>query len=228
MNVSLTPELLERQLTRRFSSSNKNSGQFTINKDLYIDLLCVFNDPNKFKASDFLDYPLPSILLYLKKTHELYKSKNLQEIVMAVEKLDEQDGVISALRFSLSSFFAKFKKDLEGHIQEEEVKLFPYVESLLISENSHRSSLPIQRTILGDFLNQHDDHLERDLFNLVKALENLSDKYSDSFAFRMLLNKVSIFELDLRVHAKIEEEVLVPKAIALEKKVFGKNVILSD
>ena len=231
MNFELTPDLLERQVARRFNLSDQlseHSSESLVKQDLYIDLLCVFNDPDSFKASDFLNYPLSSILLYLKKTHELYKVRSLQEIMMAIERLNRTDNVIAQLQSSLISFFAKFKNDLEGHIGEEEAKLFPYIESLLVSQHNQRVSAPVQKTVLGDFLSHHDDHLERDLYNLVETLKALSQTYKDSFAFRMLVNRLSVFELDLRIHGKIEEEVLVPKVIELEKKIFGGSTILSD
>ncbi|MEM7549873.1 MAG: hypothetical protein AAF363_09365 [Bacteroidota bacterium] len=227
MNFELTPDLLERQVARRFNQfdqPNECLGKFEITKDLYIDLLCAFNDPDSFKASTFLDYPLPSILLYLKRTHELYKTRSLQEIMMAIERLNRADHTIAQTQSFLLSFFTKFKSDLESHIKEEEVKLFPYIESLMVSQENQIANFSVEKTALQDFLCHHDDHLEADLFNLVKILEALSEKHTDSFDFRMLVNKLSVFELDLRIHGKIEEEVLITKAIALEKKALSRNI----
>jgi regulator of cell morphogenesis and NO signaling len=227
MNFELTPELLERQVTRRFNklSNQLDEGlsKLAINEDLFLDLLCIFKEPDSFRASDFFNYPLPAIIGYLKKTHELYKVKSLQEILMVIERLDRSNNELGKLRTSLFSFFATFKNDLEKHIDEEEVKLFPYIQKLFEYQHNQHLGIPIQEPILADFFHNHNDCLERDLYNLVQALEALSESHTDSFAFRMLVNRLTVFELDLRIHGKIEEEVLLVKASDLEEKIFGKT-----
>lgn len=186
----------------------------SISDDFYIDLLCAFHDPNSFCARDFMAYPIDSILMYLKQTHVLYTTKSLNDISTNIQELVTSDKKFEKLRTSLHQFFIGFRADLEKHILEEEKHLFPYIEALVAQPNATSGT---GKTPLEAFLNHHDDSHEKDLQNLTLTLTNLSS-YQDSFAFRMLINRLSLFELDLRIHAKMEEEVLLPMAIALEKK----------
>ena len=228
MQMNISSDLLSRQIESRFVVSSQKSSDHilkpSIAEDFYMDLLCVFNDPEKFKASDFKDYPLSSILLYLRSTHDLYRTKSLQEVSSAIENLSKKENYFGKLQLSLERFFSRFKSELEAHINEEEEELFPYIETLLLAKNKNQfSTATDQKATLNRFLKHHDDHLEKDLNSLVNALNKLSETYQDSFAFRMLVNRISIFELDLKIHAKIEEEVLVPKALILEERILNQG-----
>ncbi|MEM8567432.1 MAG: hemerythrin domain-containing protein [Bacteroidota bacterium] len=220
MNLELSTDQFSQQINRRFTGSKEMDGTVnsTLDEDFFVDLLCVFNDPERFDASDFMDYPISSILLYLKKTHELYTTESLQGVTNAIEVLSKRNPELSTLKVGLDNFFSNFRNKLEEHIEEEEKTLFPYVESLINAKDGDSMIKTTTESVLTDFLKHHDDELEEDLRDLVVALKTLPKKYNDdSFAFRMLLNKVSIFERDLNVHGKIEEQVLIPKALVLEK-----------
>ncbi|MEM0940849.1 MAG: hypothetical protein AAGI25_13800 [Bacteroidota bacterium] len=226
MYLDINSDLLGRQIESRFAGIYKESNdsllKASIDEDFYLDLLCVFNDPERFEASDFINYSLTSILLYLKKTHDLYTSKSLHEVESAIADLSKKDSHLLKLQLSLQRFFSNFQMELEAHIKVEEDKLFPYIETLLFAKDQNSlSNVSNQELSLKGFLEHHNDHLEKDLNNLVNSLKELSKKYKDSFAFRMLVNKIFMFELDLRIHGKIEEEVLIPKAILLEEKLLN-------
>lgn len=74
-----------------------------------------------------------------------------------------------------------------------------------------------------DFLLHHSDDLENEIHLFVKKLETIAASYDDNFAFRMMITRLSVFELDLRIHGKIEDEVLMPLALQLENDVLGSD-----
>jgi regulator of cell morphogenesis and NO signaling len=225
MKFELTTDLLERQVTRRFTNFSNipdtEINKLVTNQNLIVDLLCAFNKPESFSASDFVSYPIPVLIDYLRKTHELYKQKSLREILMVIEQLDGSDDGLIKLQSTLFDFFVKFKVDLEKHIAEEEEVLFPFIEKLIDGQYHNLLGSSSPNTILADFLQNHDNSLEKELHNLALALEALTDLYFDSFAFRMLVNRLVIFELDLRIHGMIEEEVLITKALELERSLLN-------
>jgi len=220
-SIKGNPDIYHELIERRFREENKCVGLTkSINDDFYVDLLCVFHQPESFKAEDFLNYSLSSILLYLRQTHLLYTNKVLEEISASIEELSKSDKKFEKLQTSLQLFFDKFRADLEEHIQEEEKHLFPYIDTLIDSKELPKPGFDLERKIqLIDFLLHHDDSHEEDLKKLTLAL-NKTSSFDDSFAFRMLVNRLSLFELDLRIHAKMEEEVLMPMALALEKSIL--------
>ncbi|MEM1407224.1 MAG: hemerythrin domain-containing protein [Bacteroidota bacterium] len=225
MDLELSADQFSQQINRRFTGSQEvdNTINPSLDEDFFVDLLCVFNDPERFDATDFMDYPISSILLYLRKTHELYVTESLQGVSNAIENLAKRNSTLGALKQGLDNFFSNFRNKLEAHIEEEETTLFPYIESLIDAQMGDSITKATPESVLTDFLKHHDDELEEDLRDLVVALKMLPKKYNDdSFAFRMMLNKVSILELDLNVHGKIEEQVLIPKALVLEKALLTR------
>ncbi len=221
-NTAIHPNFFNELIESRFISSASKENAKPISDEFFMDLLCAFHDPAAFSAKDFQSYPLPLILLYLRQTHELYMGRSLQEITTDIRELTKKDIRFEKLEISLGHFFQNFSNNLEKHIQEEEDQLFPYIDALIsISENKASGFNYNQKKQLVNFLLHHDDSHEEDLSKLIQALRK-SPLIQDSFALRILVNKLSIFELDLRIHSKMEEEVLMPMAVALEQHVLNK------
>ena len=66
----------------------------------------------------------------------------------------------------------------------------------------------------------HTDEPEKKLRSLIELLEDKKEHFEDQLALNVLLSKLESFERDLLVHAKLEEQVLIPKALELEKEVL--------
>ena len=195
--------------------------------DFYNDMVIVFQDPSKFEASTFEKYPISLILDYLRITHRFYIEKRLGEIEQAIEKLKTSNNeLVNEWYPCLIHFMGEFGKDMIHHIMEEEENLFPYVDELLKArENKVLNYTTEQKICLLSFMLDHDDVVEKELHDLVESLSGQLEKFNDSFSFRMLLNHMRTFELDLRIHARMEEEVLIPRSIVLEKGVLNDSSI---
>nr|MCU0468987.1 hemerythrin [Arcicella sp.] len=59
----------------------------------------------------------------------------------------------------------------------------------------------------------------------LKQVSQIIKKYSDNetvpLPFKIFMNQVDLFEIELRKHAIIEDHVLVPMVIELEQKLKG-------
>ncbi len=225
MNVTDHIQTFEQILDYRIGAGS--DAAISIKKDqvasFYVDILGLFNHPETFDGPSFYKYPLPLVLHYLKRAHIHYLGKNLLELEQAINGIARRLPELTELKTSLQRFFSSFKKDLTRHIEDEEELLFPYIESLWKAQTKGMASIDIvQKLKLMDYMLEHSDAQEKDLSDLVRSLEHLNDYIKDSFAFKMLVNRMKLFELDLRIHGKIEDEVLVPLAIDLEKKILKR------
>ena len=72
---------------------------------------------------------------------------------------------------------------------------------------------------LGGFIDAHDD-TEGALSHAKKVVDSYAPSNTSITPHRILINQLMNFETDLRIHAFIEEKVLIPRAIALEKKLL--------
>ncbi|MEO1052093.1 MAG: hypothetical protein AAFX87_15785 [Bacteroidota bacterium] len=216
-------QLYTRLIDRRFDIQLANSSQneLSTDTDFYMDLLCAFHKPEDFDAQKFFRHPLDLIIKYLKHTHQFYITKNLPEIELAISLIAEHRPDLRWLQATMSTYYLQLHDHLKKHLEDEEINLFPYIEALIKAERSRKLSYDLPRKIkLMDFLLDHSHDIENDLKDLVAKLKTMEEQYQDSFAFRMLVTRLSVFELDLRIHARIEDEVLMPMAFELENKVL--------
>ena len=94
-------------------------------------------------------------------------------------------------------------------------------------ENGHHEletlQKEIQKNALVDFVKDHEAHDD-----VMKGIRNITNNYevsaSTSLHLKVIYFALKQLEVDLTNHARIENEVLFPKALALEQKV--KSLLL--
>ena len=187
----------------------------------------VFLNPNSFSATQFFKYPIHIVLRYLQKTHTFYTNKYLNEIAFMIDGLSIKSSHRSSWKPVLLKIFYEYSQELIRHIEQEENELFPYVNSILNAlekDTSHFSFEPKLKLI--NHLIHHNDEAEQRLNLLINILENKSDRFDNSLALNVLITKLRIFERDLTIHAKLEDEVLLPRAIELESILSHRSDII--
>ncbi|MEQ8714219.1 MAG: hemerythrin domain-containing protein [Cyclobacteriaceae bacterium] len=221
--MNSSSDILQQAIDRRFDgATSANSDAVAINNDFYMDVLSVFHAPERFDAEDFQKYPVEVILDYLRRTHGFYLTKNLPELDFAAATLAKREPRLVALQETILSFFTDFRSKLEKHISEEESQLFPYLD-MLIQAKGNDQKVDNTRSKLIDFMVHHSDDLEDELNATVKKMEMIAEGTKDSFALKMMITRLTFFELDLRIHGRLEDEVLMPLALQLEKDVVGSD-----
>lgn len=210
----------------RFNIDTKNTKEIyentvlaEINPDFLTDVLNVFCNYKPVKNNAFKNYPTPILIDYLKRSHDYYLTKTLPELGGNIHVLlQNYDNKLHPLIETLYSFYFNYKTDLKEHIKDEEELLFPYVQNLYnaVYNNSH---LPLKSLLkeysIVEFINNHDD-IDTELGEIIDVLLSYKPPKTNIASYRMLIQKLKTFELDLKLHAFIEDEVLVPKIIDLE------------
>lgn len=163
-----------------------------------------------FDRNDFEYFELGSLMQYLQKTHKFYLERRIPEIFQTIEHIKMSNAVDSTIVRLIDLIFGLYAEKLSRHIQDEEKGLFHYINSLV---NNNR---PANSTVLEDFLHEHDDtDYELDqLLDILKKVEVPNGRFSP---LDILRSQLMIFKADLQVHAGIEEEVVLPMALSLEK-----------
>jgi regulator of cell morphogenesis and NO signaling len=112
-------------------------------------------------------------------------------------------------------------EDFIHHIHEEESRLFNRIDllqSIEAGEFSTRDALTILEQdpihYLADHHEIHDDEMEG-----IRKLTNNYELTADApLTIKVLYHELQNFEKELSIHAKIEDELLFPKAVELEKE----------
>jgi len=200
--------------------------------DLQVDqqfiqtLLKMFEDDSCFPKEELEKHSLEIILDYIQRTHRFYLQKKLPEIEQSVEQLlanyDDQHPILPLLR----NFYHNYKNDLTAHIRAEDQHLLPHIRVLLETEQEYFNPTVVAQKIKGyslqQFIDTHED-TEGDLQAVRASIQQYQPIATNSTPYRILLSQLELFEQDLRVHALIEDQVLIPRALAIEKK-FMENI----
>ncbi|WP_028979005.1 hypothetical protein [Sporocytophaga myxococcoides] len=190
------------------------------NPDFVIGILKAFDENTDFPTQELMSFSLTSILNYLKKTHEYYLSKKLPEIELSIENLIREYAPGYPSLVHSGSLFLSYKEDLIKHIWEEELELFPYIEYLQ-SIKLHGFKFDVHSKLskysISTFIHSHDDH-EKGLESIKEIILAAANQREPVMAYRIFLIQLEIFSKDLHKHSMVEDEILIPLALKLEKE----------
>jgi regulator of cell morphogenesis and NO signaling len=182
-----------------------------VNIDFYLAIINTYNNASYFDSSH-LQYFSPILIVdYLRKTHKYYLSEALPKLRKSLELFISSYRGDDANINLIDSFYKEYEKELLTHIQDEEENIFPYIERLVNNE-----LLDCDNSI-HTFEEEHSnvDIKLNDLKNLI--IKYISPVYNINFCNDFLI-LVDRFEKDIINHARIEDNILVPQAIVLEKE----------
>jgi len=203
--------------------------RINVDRQFIYTLLQTFEDENSFSEEDYKNHSLEIIIDYVLRTHRYYLNKKLLEIEQSIHILLKDYSDNHPLLSILNDFFAEYTTDLTAHIREEEKYLLPYIKRLLKYEQEQSDAASYfsetKNYSLRNFIDNHKD-TEKDLSDVRNTILNYQPPVTNKTPYRILITQLQVFEKDLSVHALIEDRVLIPRALQLEKKLnklFGKT-----
>lgn len=153
--------------------------------------------------------------------HHSFIRENLVSIPPYLTKLADVHGANHPELLEVKVLFRQAAEALSSHINKEEQILFPRIKELV---EANKKGIAAPRSHFGSIENpiramhgEHDDEGER--FRTISALTNSYTVPADGCTtYRVGLAKLKAFEDDLHRHIHLENNILFPKAIELEKK----------
>ncbi len=183
-----------------------------ININLLVDLINCYNDLSCLEKTNFKDYSIMDLIDYLERSHLYYLEKKIPEIEQSLIKLGLQESF--SFNYIFIKFFEEYKKDIVSHFKTEDEVLFPFCKVLdrYIKFNSQEDFIYIleNKETVYHLMNQHKKNND-DVDDLQKLLIKYSPKSNKLSYFEIFLNQMSLFQKDLKIHAEIEENVLMEK-----------------
>lgn len=196
-----------------------------VNVDFFLEIVNSFHDPNFFPGKNLQDFSIQFIIDYLGKTHQYYLQEKIPEIEALIEQMLEECYPENDHAQLIISFFIEYKNELMAHISREDEMVFPY--SLLIEKKytDTTSGMSIEESSdysISRYRSEHND-IEEKLFDL----KNIIIKYLPSPQNKALclsvLTELFNLEKDMSDHSRIEDNVLIPKVILMEKEISKRN-----
>ncbi len=204
-----------------YSADLENLKYGEMNNELLNLILDLYSDDQDFPYGNLRKFSITEILAYLQASHKYYLTKKLPEIEQSLLHIFSKYGQTHQLLAALALFFNNYKAKLIEHIKSEEKDFFPYIKKLLKAEKGelHDAGLKelLANTSIEDFNDTHDP-IEDGLKEVSTIIQEYSESKEVPLPYRIFLNQVELFELELRKHAIIEDHVLVPMVTELEQR----------
>lgn len=182
---------------------------------------------SKNQTTNFNSWPLDLLTDYIEKKHHRYVEARSLEIKPYLNKICKVHGDRHPELLEIQQQFNASVGELAAHMKKEEFILFPFIRKL--SKASQENVLldpPPFGTIQNPIAMMHQEHeTEGDRFRKIEALSNNYTPPDDGCnTYRVTLALLHEFEQDLHQHIHLENNILFPKAIELEKELIASSV----
>ena len=169
-----------------------------------------------------VSYPIDLIIEYLKHSHFLFIKHKLPYIARLVESFKANHSGYQSIERDLKIVFPLFVRDFIEHIYEEEDTLFTYILALERACKGHSSHSRLyyllENNSVQKFAMGHDAH-DDEMIGIRNITRDYSLDEQSPLHIKVLYNELMSFEKSLITHARIENDILFPKAMELEYKV---------
>lgn len=189
-------------------------------KPLINDLNLVINQKNE-ETTDYKSWPLDLLADYIEKKHHRYVEDKIIEIKPYLDKICRVHGERHPELLEINEHFLNSTGELTKHMKKEELILFPYVRKIVNAkhENSQidRPNFDTVQNPIELMMNEHEVEGER--FRLISELSKNYNAPEDACnTYKVAFALLKEFEEDLHLHIHLENNILFPNAIKLEKE----------
>jgi len=171
-------------------------------------------------ATDWNSEPLADVIAHIVKKHHAYVQAEIPRLSHLANKVSSKHGPAHPETVKVNELFEALANELTMHLMKEEQILFPYVIRL---EESKLESAPVIPSCFGTVQNpiqmmvmEHDNAGEV-LRELRAATTDYKLPEDACTSYRTLYTGLLEFEADLHQHIHLENNILFPRAIAMEK-----------
>lgn len=171
--------------------------------------------------SDYRNWPLDKLVGHIEKVHHKYVEDKSIEIERLLNKICQVHGSAHPELFTIKELFTETSHELARHMKKEELILFPYILRMVKAFNNQ---IDLTSPPFGSINNpitqmEHDHDTEGERFRKIEALTNHYRVPADACAtYTATFAMLHEFEKDLHLHIHLENNILFPKSIELEKE----------
>ncbi|MGP1500323.1 iron-sulfur cluster repair di-iron protein [Bergeyella cardium] len=170
---------------------------------------------------DFSSWPLDLLADYVERIHHRYVEEKTPIIQAFLDKLCKVHGGRHPELFEIKELFDASAQDLGAHLKKEELILFPFIKNMV---KAKQTGEPLKQPQFGSVENpvsmmKHEHNVEGERF---RKIAEITDDYTPPAdacnTYRVAFAMLQEFEDDLHRHIHIENNILFPKSIELEKE----------
>lgn len=214
-------QMVTERLDRGQEYQKSGPDSILFDRKLIETILEFYDKEDELLFPDMRKFSPEQILAYLKATHRYYLNKLLPEIEQSVVHIFTRYRESHGLLSTLVLFFNDYKEKLVDHIKKEERDFFPYAQQLMNAQNGLLTEKEIELLLENDALSRFSaghGSIEDELGEVNKLICSYSGQTDIPLPYRIFLNQVQVFELELKKHAIIEDYVFLPMLMEMRGK----------
>ncbi len=172
-------------------------------------------------AEDWNGKPLASLMEHIVQTHHAFCRQAITEIAQLFKEAISSSGKSHPELKQMQDLFFQMSRDLKMHLLKEEQTLFPYIVKV---EEAASQDAPVSWPPFGTVGNPIRmmvlEHVKTD--DEFKQIRNLSNNYTPpenaGNIHLSLYKSLAAFDRDMQRHIHAEDNLLFPRAVALEQQ----------
>jgi regulator of cell morphogenesis and NO signaling len=191
-----------------------------ITENILMQQLQIAKESPANQSFDYKSWPVDLLTDYIEKTHHRYVEEKTPVLLQFLNKVCRVHGEIHPELHEINTIFNASASDLAAHMKKEETELFPFIREM---KKAKDKGLSFQTPVFGSIENQvllmKEDHLgEGQRFKKIAALTNdYTPPAGACNTYKVTFSMLQEFESNLYKHIHMENNILFPKAIKLEK-----------
>ena len=170
---------------------------------------------------DFKAFPIDLLADYVEKTHHRYIEQRIPEITPFLSKVARVHGANHPELLEVEQLFTETAQDLAAHVKTEALLLFPYIRQMVKSnmgdKKRPKAALGSATEYIVQMEEEHDAEGER-----FRRISELTDNYTPPAdacrTYMVTFDMLREFEEDLHRHIHIENNILFPKSMEMERE----------
>ena len=172
------------------------------------------------KTESWAGKSLKSLSAHIVATHHAYVKRELPRLAILAQKVVNRHGSTGPELPTIAETLGQLDEELTPHLAKEEMVLFPYIADL---EQSVSSGTPKPHSCFGTVANpiammtQEHDAAGTLLAEIRRLSGNFTTPEDACPTFHAFYDGLREFEQDLHQHIHLENNILFPRAIELEK-----------
>jgi regulator of cell morphogenesis and NO signaling len=164
--------------------------------------------------------PLADLIAHINNTHHKYTREEIARLRPLFDKVCNVHGDNHPELLQVRHDFHALAQELSTHMMKEEMVLFPYIERMEEAVVAGEPVLPAPFGTVDNpvamMMHEHDS-----AGNLLRSMRELSSGYHPPakacVSYKTLYSALAEFERDLHEHIHLENNVLFPRAIEMER-----------
>jgi regulator of cell morphogenesis and NO signaling len=168
---------------------------------------------------DWQTEALTDLIAHIKSTHHKYTREEIARLGPLFDKVCSVHGKNHPELLQIHGTFQGLAQELTTHLMKEEMVLFPYI---IRMEEAMIENGPIVPAPFGTVQNPVStmEHEHDSAGNALRAMRDVSNGYSAPadacVSYQTLYKALATFETDLHRHIHLENNILFPRAVAME------------